>query len=60
MQTIFWGQPVDEAGVLPDPCGGGALHESEVHLTRVSTLSGCTLEGFLVIEKKKKKKLMGT
>jgi hypothetical protein len=54
VQTIPWGQPVDEAGVLPDLCGGGALHESEVYLTRVSTLSGCTLEGFLVIEKKKK------
>jgi hypothetical protein len=53
VQTIPWGQPVDEAGVLPDLCGGGALHESEVYLTRVSTLSGCTLEGFLVIEKKK-------
>jgi len=30
MQTIHWGQSADEIRVLPNPCGGGALHESEV------------------------------
>jgi len=52
MQTIPWGQP----GILPDPCRGSVLHRSEVYLTGVGTQSGPTLEGFLVIEKKKKKK----
>jgi hypothetical protein len=52
VQTIFWGQPPGEAGVLPDPCGGGALHGSEVYLTMVGTRSGPALEGFLVIKKK--------
>jgi hypothetical protein len=45
------GQPTSEAGVLPDPYGGGALHESEVYLTGW-VHKGVALEGFLVIKKK--------
>jgi hypothetical protein len=58
VQTISWGQSAGEAGVLSDLCGGGALHGSEVYLTGVSSRSGPALEGFLVIKKKKKKKLV--
>jgi hypothetical protein len=43
--------PAGKAGVLPDLCGGGALHGSEVYLTRVGSRSGPALEGFLVIKK---------
>lgn len=56
MQTISWDQPASKAGVLSDLCGGGALHGSEVCLTRVGTRSGPALEGFLVIKKEKRKK----
>lgn len=45
---------------IPDPCGEEALHESEVYLTGKGTQSGPTLEGFLVIPKKKKKKVSCT
>ena len=58
MQTILWGQPVGEAGVLPNPCGGDALCEFEVYLTGLDTLSGSAFEGFLDIQKKKKKKIL--
>lgn len=56
MQTIPWGQPTGESGVLPDLCGRGALHGSKIYLTGVDTRSGPALEEFLVIIKKKKKK----
>lgn len=46
-----WGQPSGETGVLPDPCGGGTLHGSNVYLIGVGTRSGPTLEEFLVINK---------
>jgi len=45
------GQPAGEVRVLPDPCGGSALHGSEVYLTGVGTRSDPALEGFLVIKK---------
>jgi hypothetical protein len=48
------GEPAGEAGVLPDPCGGGALHGSKVYLTAVGTRSDPALERFLAIKKKKK------
>ena len=35
VQTVLWGQPIGEVGVLPDPCGGGTLHRFKVYLTRV-------------------------
>jgi hypothetical protein len=54
VQTIFWGQPADEVGVLPDPCGGGALYGFEVYLIGVGTRSDPALKGFLVIKKKKR------
>jgi len=53
VQAIPWDQLVGEAGVLPDPYGGGALHGSEIYLTRVDTQSGTVLEDFIVIKKKK-------
>jgi hypothetical protein len=31
VQTIPWGQPAGEAGLLPDPCGWDALHGSDVY-----------------------------
>jgi len=49
VQTILWDQFTGEAVVLPDLCGGGALHGSEVCLTWVVTRSGLILEGFLII-----------
>jgi hypothetical protein len=49
VQTIIWGQLTSEAGVLPNPCGWGTLHGSEVYLTGVGTQSGPALEGFFVI-----------
>jgi hypothetical protein len=52
VQAIPWDQLVGEAGVLPDPCGGGALHGSEIYLTGVDTQSGTVLEEFIVIKKK--------
>jgi hypothetical protein len=51
-----WGQPTDEAKILPYPCGGSALHGSEVYLTGVGTQSGPAFEGFLVIKRRKKKR----
>jgi len=49
VQSISWGQPASKAGVLPDPCGGSALHGFKVYQTRVSTRSDPALEGFLYI-----------
>jgi hypothetical protein len=46
VQTIFWGQPAGEVGVLPDLCGDGVLHESEVYLTWVDIRSDPALKGF--------------
>jgi hypothetical protein len=40
-------------GKNPYRCGDGALHRSEVYSTMVGTRSGPTLDGFIVIEKKK-------
>jgi hypothetical protein len=54
VQIIPWGQHAGEAGVLPDPCGGGALNGSKVYLRGVGTRSGPALEGFLIIKKKRK------
>lgn len=51
MQTIPWGQSVGEAGVLSNPCEGGALYGSEVCPIGAGTRSGIALEGFLVIKK---------
>ena len=53
MQTISWGQSAGEAEILPDPCGRGALHGSEVYLRGAGTRNDLALEGFLVIKKKK-------
>jgi hypothetical protein len=50
VQTILWGQPASEAGVLSDPCRGDVLHGSEVYLTGMGTRSSSALEGFLVIK----------
>jgi hypothetical protein len=47
-----FGQPTGEARVLPNPCGGGVLHGSEVYLIGVSTRNGHALERFLVIKNK--------
>jgi hypothetical protein len=33
VQSIPWGQLAGKAGVLPDPCGGSALHRLEVYMT---------------------------
>jgi hypothetical protein len=30
VQTIPWGQPVGEAKILLNPCGGGTLHRYEI------------------------------
>jgi len=56
VQTIPWGQPADEARVLPNSCEGDTLHGSEVYPTGMDPRSGPSLEGFLVIKKLKKKK----
>jgi hypothetical protein len=53
VQTILWGQPAGDVGVLPNPCGGGDLHGFEVCLTGVNTLNGSAFERFLDIQKKK-------
>jgi len=49
VQTIHWGQPAHEAGILPDPCEGDALHGSEVYPTWVGTRNSPALKGLLVI-----------
>jgi hypothetical protein len=54
----FLGQPASKVGVLPDLCGGGALHTSEVYPTWVGIQSGPALEGFLVKIKNKNLKLV--
>jgi hypothetical protein len=51
VQIVLWGQPADEAVILSDSCGGGALHRSEVYAIGVGTQSGHAFEGFLVIKK---------
>jgi hypothetical protein len=43
MQTILWGQPASEAGLLPDSCGGGAMHRSEVYPTRMGVRNSSAL-----------------
>jgi hypothetical protein len=53
VQTTHWGQPAGEGRVLPDSCGGKALHGSEVYVIGVGSRSGLALVGFLVIKKKK-------
>jgi hypothetical protein len=58
VQTILWGQSTGKTRVFLDPCGEGALHGSEVYLTRVGTRSGSALEGFLVIKKEKESRIV--
>ena len=48
----FLGPALRQSQSIPDLCGGGALHRSEVYLTMVGTRSGPTLEGFLIIKNK--------
>jgi hypothetical protein len=55
VQTIFWGQFVSEAGVLPDLCGGGVLYRFEVYSIGVSTRSSPALEEGFFVKKKIKK-----
>lgn len=52
VQTIPWDQSVDEVGVLPGLCRGGALHGSEVYPTGIGIRNDPALERFLVIKKK--------
>jgi hypothetical protein len=51
MQIIPWGKLAGKAGVLPDSCGGGALHEFEVYSIGMGTRSDTAFGGFLIIKK---------
>jgi hypothetical protein len=55
VQTILWGQPAGEAGVLTRSVWRGALHRSKVYVTGVGTRSqsGPALKGSSSKKRKK-------